>query len=159
MKTPKPRREPTSAPKGEREIDLGFLDRHIAFNLRLAQDASFRYFARISGVPHLKPGRFALMLVIHNNPGMTQVELGRAIARDKSTVTPLVQELQRHGLVERQASEVDRRQITLRLTPAGEEALEGLRRHALEHDRALVRIVGEKKAEFVELLKKIANEL
>ena len=32
------------------------------------------------------------MMVIHNNPGISQVALGRAIARDKSTVTPLIQD-------------------------------------------------------------------
>lgn len=64
----------------------------VGFHLRLAQDASFRAFASHSGEPHLKPGRFAAMMVIRNNPGITQIALGRAIARDKSSITPLLQE-------------------------------------------------------------------
>ena len=98
-------------PNATVDVRLGALADWIGFHLRLAQDASFRAFAKHSGQPHLKPGRFAAMMVIHNNPGITQGALGRAIARDKSTVTPLVQELHRHGLVRRSPSTADRRSI------------------------------------------------
>jgi DNA-binding MarR family transcriptional regulator len=140
-------------------IRLGVLDEVVGFNLRLAQDASFRVFARHTGEAHLKPGRFAAMMVIHNNPGLTQVDLGRAIARDKSSVTPLIQELQRHGLVQRRPSPADRRSMTLTLTKAGEATLKILHGHAMRHDRKLDAIVGNRKAEFIALLRKIADEL
>jgi len=141
------------------KIELGTLGEVIGFNLRLAQDASFRVFAKHSGEPHLKPGRFAAMMVIHNNPGLTQADLGRAIARDKSSITPLVQGLHRAGLVTRQTSGTDRRSTTLTLSKAGEAALSALLVRALEHDRKLDAIIGARKAEFVELLRKIADEL
>ena len=141
------------------EVRLGVLADWIGFHLRLAQDASFRAFAKHSGQPHLKPGRFAAMMVIHNNPGITQVALGRAISRDKSTVTPLVQELHRHGLVRRSPSAVDRRSITLTLTRAGEAALADLLVHARAHDRRLDGIVGKRKTALVALLRKITDRL
>jgi DNA-binding MarR family transcriptional regulator len=99
------------------------------------------------------------MMVIHNNPGITQIELGRAIARDKSSVTPLLQELQRQGHISRRASTTDRRSVSLRLTKKGERVLKALLGHAMEHDRRLDAIVGAKKAEFLALLKKIADEI
>jgi len=117
-------------------------------------------FAQHTGTPHLRPGRFASLMVIHQNPGLTQIELGRAIARDKSSVTPLVQALQRDGLVKRRPSVSDRRSQTLWLTRAGEAALRSLLAHAREHDRKLDAIVGlKKKPEFLRLLKKIVAEL
>ena len=70
-------------------------------------------------------------------PGITQIELSRAIARDKSSVTPLIQELHRHGLVARQATVNDRRGIALHLTKAGESAFENLLVHAMDRDRRL----------------------
>jgi DNA-binding MarR family transcriptional regulator len=146
-------------PKRPQEIRLGVLADVIGFNLRLAQDAAFRAFARHTGEAHLKPGRFAALMVIHNNPGLTQMDLGRAIARDKSSVTPLIQELQRHGLVERRPSPTDRRRVTLKLTRAGEKATKALLGHAMEHDRKLDAIVGDRKAEFIALLQKIADEI
>ncbi len=140
-------------------IRLGALADYIGFHLRMAQDASFRAFARHAGVRDLKPGRFAAMTVISNNPGITQAALGRAIARDKSSVTPLIQELERRGLVSRRRSPADRRSIALSLTATGEETLARLMTHAVEHDRRLDEIVGQQKPEFIGLLKKIADEL
>ena len=144
---------------GADSIRLGVLADYIGFHLRMAQDASFRAFARHVGMRDLKPGRFAAMTVISNNPGITQAELGRAIARDKSSVTPLIQELESRGLVERQRSPTDRRSIALSLTATGEETLSRLMAHAAEHDRKLDAIVGRQKPEFMNLLKKIADDL
>ena len=141
------------------QVRLGSLTDWIGFHLRLAQDASFRAFARHAGQPHMKPGRFAAMMVIHNNPGITQTALGRAIGRDKSTVTPLVQELHRHGFVRRSPSAADRRSITLTLTRAGEATLADLLAHARAHDRRLDAIVGRRKAILIALLRKITDGL
>ena len=146
-------------PERDGEVRLGVLADWLGFHLRLAQDASFRAFAKHSGQPHLKPGRFAAMMVIHNNPGITQTALGRAISRDKSTVTPLIQELHRHGLVRRSPSAVDRRSITLTLTRTGEAALADLLVHARAHDRRLDAIVGKRKAALVTLLRKITDAM
>ena len=150
---------PDGKSNGANGIRLGALGDYIGFHLRLAQDASFRAFASHVGMRDLKPGRFAAMTVISNNPGITQAELGRAIARDKSSVTPLIQELERRGLVERQRSASDRRSIALTLTATGEETLDRLMAHAVEHDRKLDEIVGPNKANFINLLKKIADDL
>ncbi len=138
---------------------LGLLDTFIGFHLRLAQDASFRAFARHAGLRDLKPGRFAAMMVIHNNPGISQIELSRAIARDKSSVTPLIQDLERHDFVKRVQSKTDRRSVTLTLTRAGETMLRRLLVHAVDHDRKLDAIVGSAKPELIRLLKKIADAL
>jgi DNA-binding MarR family transcriptional regulator len=137
----------------------GRLDGRIGFQLRMAQDASFRAFARDTGVRDLRPGRFAAMTVIHNNPGITQTTLSRAIARDKSTVTPLIQDLERRGLVARVRSRIDRRCIALRLTASGEDMLLVLEAHAASHDRRLDRIVGPAKPALIRLLKSITDGL
>jgi DNA-binding MarR family transcriptional regulator len=141
------------------EVKLGAMRDFIGFNLRLAQDASFRAFARESGQKGMRPGRFAAMMVLRENPGITQSALGRAIARDKSSVTPLLQDLQRRGYVTRKPSRVDRRSVTLTLTGAGEAVLRDLMLHAREHDRKLDEIAGDAKADFVALLRRIADVL
>jgi DNA-binding MarR family transcriptional regulator len=145
--------------EAEEEVRLGELEGFIGFNLRLAQDASFRAFTRRVGEINLKPGRFAALMVIHNNPGITPGALGRAIARDKSTITPLVQALLRDGLVERQQSRSDRRSFTLRLTKAGEALRRELLGPAQAHDHKLDEIVGERKEEFLHLLRRIVDLL
>jgi DNA-binding MarR family transcriptional regulator len=149
----------SARPRADKGVRLGMLDVAIGFHLRRAQDASFRAFASRTGQPHLKPGRFAAMMVIHNNPGISQVALGRAVSRDKSTVTPLVQQLHRDGLVRRHPSKTDRRRIGLELTPSGEALLATLLRRAREHDRRLDEIVGERKPAFLAVLKEIVDGL
>ena len=54
---------------------------------------------------------------------------------------------------------MDRRSITLTLTRSGEATLADLLVHARAHDRRLDAIVGKRKAEFLELLRKIADAL
>jgi DNA-binding MarR family transcriptional regulator len=146
---------PTAAP----EIRLGPLDGYVAFHLRMAQEIALRAFIASSHQPDFKPGHFAILMVIRLNPGLSQIEVCRAIGRDKSTLSPLVRRLQRDGLVVRENSAVDRRSVTLRLSPRGERALEALVEHVEAHDRRLDAIVGDAKPELIALLKKIAAAL
>jgi DNA-binding MarR family transcriptional regulator len=151
------RRAKAAAPPAA--VDIGDLGAYIGFHLRIAQDASFRAFARNTGQQGIKPGRFAALMVIGRNPGIGQGALGQTIGRDKSTITPLIQDLQRLGLIERRPSTDDRRRVHLYLTDAGKTHLSRLKRYARAHDRKLDEIVGAEKAGFLELLRKIANAL
>jgi hypothetical protein len=55
-------------------VSLGTLDNAIGFHLRLAQDASFRAFARRAGTIS-NPGISLRLLVIVNNPGSAKARL------------------------------------------------------------------------------------
>ena len=79
--------------------------------------------------PGFKPGHFATLMVIRLNPGLSQIEVCRAIGRDKSTLSPLIRGLERDGLILRENSSLDRRSVTLRLSPKGEETLDKLLEH------------------------------
>ena len=148
-----------SNPRGEApSLSLGPLEFLIGFHLRLAQDASFRGFSRRVRHADLTPGRFAAMMIIHNNPGVNQSALSHAIGRDKSSITSLLQKLERERLVIRTPHAADGRSHGLALTAAGERTLRALKRQALAHDRQLDGIVGERKAELIRLLKRIAQE-
>jgi DNA-binding MarR family transcriptional regulator len=152
--------EPLPETLGDAEVQLGLLSGFIGFHLRLAQEASFRAFAQRVGDPDLKPRRFAMLTLINENPGLTQTALGRASGRDKSTLTPALNDLQRRGLIRRERSSSDRRSYILSLTPAGKALLRTLARHAADHDQRLDEIVGlDKKDEFVRILRKIAMAL
>ena len=150
------RREPT-VPKREAcgDVQLGFLSDFVGFHLRLAQDASYRTFAKHHDKDLIKPGRYPAMAIIHLNPGISQSALGRAIARDKSTVSPLIKDLQKNGFISRKASTQDRRSVTLSLTRKGERVLERLHVRATEHEVELDRLVGASKGRLMMLLDKI----
>lgn len=141
-------------------LDLGPLAEFVGFHLRLAQEASFRAFARRVANPYLKPGRFALLAIIGQNAGLTPTALSRVSGRDKSSITPALRDLELRGLVRRRAVPSDRRSCTLVLTPAGTAMLRDMSVHARAHDRELDAIIGEEnKAQFLELLKRITRVL
>jgi DNA-binding MarR family transcriptional regulator len=141
------------------EVNLGPLDGYVAFHLRMAQETALRAFIASSSRPDFKPGHFATLMVVRLNPGLSQIEVCRAIGRDKSTISPLIRELERDGLILRENSATDRRSVTLRLTPKGDDALDVLLKHVEAHDRRLDAIVGEAKPELIAMLKKIAAAL
>ena len=72
----------------EDALDFGPFDDWIGFRLRMAQIASFQSFARYTQSVGLSPGRFAALILIDRNPGISQTVLARAIGSDKSTLTP-----------------------------------------------------------------------
>ncbi len=86
--------------------------------------------------------------------------MSRASGRDKSTLTPIVAELSRLGLIIREDCESDGRSRKLYLTPDGRKHLEELERHAAAHDALLDKLVGaDDKPLLLELLGKILNIL
>lgn len=141
-------------------LDFGPLVGWIGFNLRMAQESAFQAFSRRSQEVGEHPGRFATLMLIHRNPGISQTELGQASGRDKSSITPVVEDLVRRGLVERQRMERDRRAYRLTLTPHGKNVLASLVRCARRHERALEGIVGVRdRKRFLHLCKKIAAQI
>ena len=150
---------PVAAQPGE-DIDFGPLENWIGFQLRLAQTASFAAFSREARDVDLSPGRFATMLLIGRNPGISQIALSRAVGNDKSTMTFALDGLMKRGFVRRARLRHDRRTYCLSLTAAGERMLAKLTECATRHDRNLDRIVGFRdRAAFLRILRKIVAEL
>ena len=141
-------------------IDYGPLSDWIGFYLRLAQTASFQAFAREAEEIDLRPGRFSVLLLIGRNPGISQTALSRANGRDKSTLTPALNDLERRGFIVRTRTKSDRRSYQLSLTASGQAMLRRLTECARRHDRNLDRIVGKRdRARFLQNLRKIVAEL
>ncbi len=148
-----------AAPRGDEPVRLGALEDFIGFHLALAQAASFRAFKRHAGIPGLRPGWFAVLSLIKDNPGITPIAISRASGRDKSTITPVLRDLTREKMIAREEIPADRRSYGLRLTPTGEQALAHLAACAAAHDRALDAIAGERKPALLDLLRRIGTEL
>ncbi len=149
--------------KGEtiaESIRFGPLETWVGFNLRMAQEHAFAAFSRRSQEIGESPGRFATLTLIARNPGISQTGLSHANGRDKSSLTPVVEELVQRGLVERKRMRADRRTYRLNVTPAGKRTLVLLTRCARRHERELDRIIGARdRKSFLQILKKIAAEI
>src|SRR5215467_8910521 len=139
-------------------IDYGPLADWVGFNLRMAQAAAFQAFARLAKEIGTRPGRFATLMLIGRNPGISQTALSRANGRDKSSLTPVLNDLARGGLVVRRRTSADQRAYRLSLTPAGRRLLAERTRCARVHERNLDRVIGVRERDgFVRVLKRIAE--
>jgi DNA-binding MarR family transcriptional regulator len=143
----------------EDSINYGPLEHWVAFHLRMAQVVSFQAFARLAQGVNLSPGRFAVLTLIGQNPGISQTALSRANRNDKSTLTSALGGLVQKRLVKRQRTKGDKRIYQLTLTPAGEKLRQQLTECAKQHDRNLTRVIGPREyAHFMQILRKIAAE-
>lgn len=143
-----------------KSINFGPLANWVGFNLRMAQESAFQAFSRRSQEIGESPGRFATLTLIARNPGISQTELSHANGRDKSSLTPVVEELVRRGLAQRQRVDSDRRAYRLNITPAGKKVLTLMTRCARRHERSLDSIIGMRdRKRFIQILKKIAAEI
>jgi DNA-binding MarR family transcriptional regulator len=141
-------------------IDFGPLGNWVGFHLRMAQIASFQAFARQAKEAGARPGRFAALMLIKMNPGISQTALSQASGRDKSTLTPLLADLVRKGLVRRARAHGDKRSYRLSLSPAGEQVLARLTEGARRHEQNLDRAIGARhRAIFLRTLRRIMSEV
>lgn len=151
--------EPDSPLRGDDPVRRGALDDYIAFHLQLAQNASFKSFKRHAAQADLRPGHFAVLSLINDNPGVTPLALSRAAGRDKSTLTPVLRDLDRAMLIRRCPSTADRRSHGLHLTDKGSEKLAHLAECAARHDRELDAIVGVGKPALLDMLRRLIAAL
>ena len=137
--------------------DLGWLGGLIGFKLRVAHEASARVFSHsvTSNAPH-----YAILSLIKFNPGLTQIALSRAVSRDSSSMTALLDDLCDRGFIVRERSPEDRRSYALSITKAGLKALEDLKRKVDLHERDLDGLFSRaEKAQLIGMLDRIAAGL
>ena len=127
----------------------------VAFRLRLAQAASFQAYSERAAEPGLRPGRYAILQFIADQPGIGQTGLSQAVGRDKTTLTPTLADLERRGLILRSPDPQDGRARCLSLTEAGHAVLARLAYHAHAHDRRMDEILGADRALLIDLLDRL----
>lgn len=138
-------------------VNLGVLDDFVGFHLQRAQAASFRAFRRATGISNLRPGWFTVLALIAENPGITPIAISRASGRDKSTITPVLQDLARAALIVRERNPADRRSFGLELTDKGRASLDHLAACAAVHEAEIVAIVGDTRAPLLAALRRISD--
>lgn len=108
--------------RGEREIPAA-LSRWTATLLsRAAQQMREGFEERIAELG-LKSKHYGTLILLQDGP-LTQVEIGRSLWVDRTTIVGLVDDLMHLGLVERARHPEDRRAHAVTLTNRGQEALE-----------------------------------
>lgn len=123
-------------PKVRPGLDLGELPDLLGYNLRRAQVALWRDFlTTVDAGAGIRPGVFALLLLVARNPGAAQIELARTLAIDKASIVAVVHRLEQAKLIERRRSTADRRRQGLFLTPLGARRVALLKGRIRRHER------------------------
>ncbi|QIS11872.1 MarR family winged helix-turn-helix transcriptional regulator [Nocardia arthritidis] len=128
---------PAVATAGGSDHDLLSLTSQLCFALystSRSMTAAYRPFLDAMEITY---PQYLALLALWEHPGMTMKELGEQLRLDYGTVSPLIQRLQAHGLVESVRSPHDRRAVELRATDAG-LALRQRARHMIESVLAAV---------------------
>lgn len=121
----------SSANAGGTDQDLLSLAAQLCFALystSRSMTAAYRPFLDRMGITY---PQYLALLALWERPGMTMRELGQRLRLDYGTVSPLIQRLQDHGLVESVRSAHDRRAVELRATAAG-RGLQQQAQHMIE---------------------------
>ncbi len=145
--------------RGDR-IALGYLTDHVGYVVRRAQLAIFKDFIETMEPVAIRPAQYSVLIVIDQNPGLTQAELSRALAIKRANLVGMLNELERRKLARRVASPSDRRSHALHLTANGRRMLARFHRRALEHERRATRALdpGERRL-LLDLLGRVARSL
>lgn len=104
-------------------VSLGGLDDQIGYVLRRAQIAAFLHFNECLRGVKLTPGKFSVLLLIGENPGIPQAAICDCLGILKSNLVAVVDEFERRGLAERHAHGRDGRANELHLTAKGRALL------------------------------------
>ena len=137
---PQPARKSASKPvRGPAEYDL--LPELIGYGLRRAQLSVFQHFARTMaeamGGDRVSPGEFGVLVLVEANPGINQTALAEAVGADRSTMVPILDRLEKRGLIERRPVPGDRRAHALALGEVGRKRMEEFRATVREHEKRI----------------------
>jgi DNA-binding MarR family transcriptional regulator len=123
-------------------IGLGALGGHLGYFVRRLQVWIFQDFVRALAAFDIRPAQFSVLVVIEENPGLSQADLGETLGIERARLVRLLDVLERRGFTRRQASPLDRRSHALFLTAGGQSALARIKSAAAEHEAQLARRLG-----------------
>jgi DNA-binding MarR family transcriptional regulator len=121
--------EPGEGKRGE--------DGYLGYLLRQAGTALRAYMERALTDLDITPPQFAVMTMLANYPGLSNADLARLSLLTPQTVSVIVSNLKRSGLLASKPHEVHGRIQTLELTEAGKNVLARCKRRVLAVEKQL----------------------
>ncbi len=130
----------------------------LARKIMLAFTNMRKHHTRYHSKAHTKRSEMAILSILeslHHADGLKVTEIGNLLHLPPSAITPVVDGLEKRGLVQRQSSPEDRRIVLVVLTDKGREFFDKKEKFFFEKSLRLVEYLGEEDAEeFIRLLSK-----
>lgn len=143
---------------GQVSPTLGLLHGLVGYRLRRASNAMAADFARTMADNGLRSVLFSILVVVSENPGINQTELGRMLGIQRANMVPLLSSVIDDDLIRRVSVPGDKRAFALHLTEHGHERLIALREKVLDHEeRMLANLDTAERATLLTLLCRIAD--
>lgn len=99
------------------------IDDRLIYLISMAQQKLWTYLKaalKSEGI-RVTPAQAGILFILKQENGQSMTELSKALSMDNSTITGLVDRLEKLGFVHRNASPKDRRMFLIYITPEGEE--------------------------------------
>ena len=119
----------------------------LGFLLRLANGVALGRLAERLDAAGLRQSTFSVLLIVDENPGLKQHEVGEALSIQQPNLVALVSELVSAGLLARLPCEDDRRANILALTDHGRSVLADARTAHTQNEAALEKALDPVSAE------------
>lgn len=119
---------------------------------------SLDIYAEEAGPDGLTQRQFAVLEAVSARSGLTQTDLVKATGIDRSTLADLVARMTAKGLLERERSALDARAKAVRLSEAGQAALEAARPRVVAADKRILALLPKARREgFLDLLTSLTD--
>lgn len=115
------------------------LDRLAGFQLRLASTTMMNDLVEALADVSLRPAQFALLVLVDENPDISQTELCAQLSIKKANIVPMVAGLEARGLLQRAPDSRDRRIQRLRLTSKARAEMTGWKKRVATHEARMLR--------------------
>lgn len=122
-------------------MNLSYLDGALCYALHRARLSAMNDLNRIFGEHQITAIEFLILVVVADNPGVSQADLADALDVERPRMVPTLNKLEKRGLAKRTVFAADGRVRLIQLTRRGFELLKTLKRQSREHDRRLLELL------------------
>ena len=145
------------AKSGKQTRVRGALDQSASHLIHRALQLALDIYGEEMGSDGLTQRQFAVLEAVDAHSGLTQSDLVKATGIDRSTLADLVARMTTKGLLERERSTLDARAMAVRLSEAGQAALEAARPKVSAVDKRILALLPKTKRDsFMDLLVSLA---
>lgn len=138
-------------------VDFSTLDGLVGFQVRQAQLRVFNHFRKTVGTTGITPGQTGILILIRNNPAISQAALARAIGVERATLGQIIADMEAKSWVVRHPSHSDKRSYALTLSSSGDKFLNNVLDRIAIHEQAMTaHLSARERREFLRLLLKFS---
>jgi DNA-binding MarR family transcriptional regulator len=137
------RRQEQTLVQASAAIDHGLLDERLGYWTRRVQIGIFQDFFQAFRQTGLRPAQYSTLIIIEQNPGLTQTQVADTLGIKKANFVALIRELESRALVQRRPDPSDRRSYGLFLSEQGARLMPELHKASGAHEQRLRAALGE----------------